>query len=147
MENPPLDDLSKKYLENLSFGGIKKELDFENVSEARIESLREAIKDIEEMIEERRRLSEDFERKSEKMKAEIENFLLESAPLGEDDSEFARERAELRKKQIDISEMQLNEKVKCWGDIAMLKRELREREKELNERKNRAEMLREILGG
>ena len=70
---------------------------------------------------------------------------MENAPKGEDDSEFARERSELRKKQIDISEIQLNEKVGCWRDIALLKKELREQERELNQKESRTEMLKEIL--
>jgi len=56
------------------------------------------------------------------MKVHINNFLLENIPKGEDDSEFARERSELRKKQIDISELQLNEKIGCWRDIATVKK-------------------------
>ena len=71
---------------------------------------------------------------------------LENAPKGEDDSEFTRERAELRKKQIDISELQLNEKVGCWRDIALLKRELREWGSELSEKTSRADTIRQILG-
>ena len=65
---------------------------------------------------------------------------------GEDDSEFTRERAELRKKQIDISELQLNEKVGCWRDIALLKRELREWGSELSQKTSRADTIRRILG-
>ena len=79
------------------------------------------------------------------MKANIHNFLLENAPKGEDDSEFTRERAELRKKQIEISELQLNEKINCWRDVALLKKELRENTKELSEKESRAEMIGKIL--
>ena len=97
------------------------------------------------MIEERKILSRRFIKEGEKMKSNINNFLLENAPKGEDDSEFTRERAELRKKQIDISELQLNEKVNAWTDIALLKKEMRESIKELNEKESRAEMLGRIL--
>ena len=70
---------------------------------------------------------------------------MQNAPAGEDDSEFARERSELRKKKIEISELQLNEKVNCWRDIALLKKEMRESERELNEKKSRSDMLGKIL--
>ena len=112
---------------------------------AKLDSLKENIIEINELIKEREKLSIDFVKEGEKMKSDIKNFLLENAPTGEDDSEFARERAELRKKQIEISELQLNEKVGCWRDIALLKRELRERNKELNEKESRATMLGGIL--
>ena len=80
------------------------------------------------------------------MKREINNFLLESSPKNNLDlSEFAKERADLRKKQIEISEIQLNEKVGCWRDIAELKKELRDREKELYEKESRAEEIKKIL--
>ncbi len=86
-----------------------------------------------------------FIKEAEGMKTNINNFLMESSPKGEDDSEFVRERSELRKKQIDISEVQLNEKVGCWRDIALLKRELRDRTKELSEKESRSDAIRKIL--
>ena len=97
------------------------------------------------MISERKRLSDRFIQEAEAMKSKINNFLMESAPRGEDDSEFVRERSELRKKQIDISETQLKEQVECWKDIALLKKEFRDRQKELNEKESRAKMLGRIL--
>ena len=79
------------------------------------------------------------------MKMNINNFLHQSAPQGDDDSEFARERAELRKKSIEINEMQLQEKVNCWRDIVTLKKDLRESQKELFERESRLETINSIL--
>ena len=97
------------------------------------------------MVEERKSLSRKFVKEGESMKGGINNFILENTPKGEDDSEFARERSELRKKLIEISEMQLKEKINCWSDIAELKKEMRETAKELSEKKNRTEMLGKIL--
>jgi len=119
--------------------------DFDSVGKAKLDSLKERIEEIEEMIKERNTLSGNFIKEGEGMKTNIKNFLMENAPEGEDDSEFARERSELRKKQIEISELQLNEKVNCWRDIALLKKEMRESSKELNEKKTRADMLGRIL--
>jgi hypothetical protein len=115
------------------------------VGTIKVDSLKETVKEIEDLIKERENLSLWFIKDAEKMKTSINNFLLENAPKGEDDSEFARERAELRKKQIEISELQLNEKIGCWRDIALLKKELREREKELSEKTSRTEALAKIL--
>jgi len=119
--------------------------DFGTLGKGRVESLKEAIQEVDELIRKREELSKKFIAEGEKMKTKINNFLSESAPTGEDDSEFARERAELRKKQIEISEMQLNETVGAWRDIALLKKELRDREKELHEKTTRAEALSRIL--
>jgi transcriptional regulator with AAA-type ATPase domain len=119
--------------------------DMDSVGKAKLESLENNIKELENMVKERNTLSKNFIKEGETMKSNIKTFLIENAPEGEGDSEFARERAELRKKQIDISELQLNEKVNCWRDIALLKKEFRENIKELNEKKSRADMLEKIL--
>lgn len=137
--------ISPEYLKNFNLPSGNALNDVESIGIERVESLKDTIIEINEMIKERKILSEDFIKEGERMKTEIKNFLLESAPAGEDDSEFARERAELRKKQIEISELQLNEKVNCWRDVSLLKKELREREKELNEKESRSEMLDKIL--
>ena len=117
----------------------------ESVGITKLDSLKETVIEIEKLIKERGCLSESFINEGEKMKRDIKNFLLENVLKGEDDSEFARERSDLRKKQIEISELQLNEKVGCWRDIALLKRELRDQTKELNEKINRAEIFERIL--
>ena len=117
-----------------------------NLGSGKVNSLKEVVEEINSMIGERNHLSDKFIAEAEKMKTQINNFLLENAPKGEDDSEFTRERAELRKKQIDISELQLNEKVAAWKDIALLKRELREWGSELSEKTSRADTIRQILG-
>jgi len=119
--------------------------DLNSVGKAKLDSIEKNIEELEGMIKEREALSENFVKEGENMKDNIKAFLVENAPEGEGDSEFARERAELRKKQIEISEMQLNEKINCWRDIALLKREFRENIKELNEKKSRSDMLGKIL--
>jgi hypothetical protein len=119
--------------------------EFNTIGKAKLDSIKDIILEIEGMVGERKVLSNKFIEEGEKMKTKIHNFLLENAPKGEDDSEFARERAELRKKQIEISELQLNEKIGCWRDISLLKKELRENTKELNEKENRTEMFEKIL--
>jgi hypothetical protein len=142
MENPKKSGIPTKYVQenpwNTSEG-------LGAVGQAKVESLKELINEVEEMIKERNKLSGSFIKEGEKMKTKIHNFILENAPKGEDDSEFTRERAELRKKQIDISELQLNERVGCWRDIALLKKELRENSMELTEKESRTEMIGNIL--
>ena len=142
MENPNKNGIPKKYVAQDSWNTSN---GIDSVGKVKLDSLKERIFEIEEMIKERESLSRKFVKEGEKMKTNINNFILENAPKGEDDSEFSRERSELRKKLIEISEMQLKEKVQCWNDIAELKKEMRESAKELNEKKSRAEMLGKIL--
>ena len=141
MENPFSGEIGQKY-PNI----WKTNDDFSSVGKARTDSLKEIIDEIESLIKERQALSEIFIKECDKMKREINNFLLESSPKNNLDlSEFAKERADLRKKQVEISEIQLNEKVGCWQDVALLKKELRDREKELYEKESRAEEIKKIL--
>ncbi|MEA3248508.1 MAG: hypothetical protein U9Q73_02265 [Nanoarchaeota archaeon] len=140
----PKYDSGNTWNTSLKQGNIP-ENNLESVGKAKLDSLKETVLEIEKLIEERSGLSGSFIQEGEKMKRDIKNFLLENVPKGEDDSEFARERADLRKKQIEISELQLNEKVGCWRDIALLKKELRDRTKELNEKISRAEIFEGIL--
>lgn len=147
MENPFKNGIPKKYVPE-DIWNTKKDVKsepFSGVGTGKVDSIKETVEEIEYMINEREALSGKFIKEAEGMKTNINNFLLESAPKGEDDSEFVRERSELRKKQIDISEIQLNEKVGCWRDIALLKRELREQTKELNQKESRSDMIKKIL--
>jgi ATP-dependent Lon protease len=52
---------------------------------------------------------------------------------------------ELKKNQIDIDKFKIEEKLNRWRDVAALKKELRERVKEITEREQREAMLNEIL--
>ena len=142
MENPINNGIPEKYQSENQWNTSGK---IGSVGKAKVDSLKDLVVEINEMIKQREVLSKRFIKEGESMKANIHNFLLENSPKGEDDSEFTRERAELRKKQIDISELQLNEKVNCWRDIALLKKELREDTKELSEKESRAEMIGKIL--
>ena len=130
---------------NTYTSGYTQDDSFEKLGKVKIDSLKEAIHEINEEIAERQLISEDVKKTGDKMKMEIKNFLFENSPKGDDDSEFARERAELRKKSFEISEMQLNEKVECWRDIVNLKKDLREKQKELFERENRIEAMNKLL--
>jgi len=142
MENPNENGIPQKYPSENTWNTSG---EISSVGKAKVDSLKDLVTEINEMIKQREVLSKRFIKEGEGMKANIHNFLLENAPKGEDDSEFTRERAELRKKQMDISELQLNEKIGCWRDIALLKKELRENTKELSEKESRAEMITKIL--
>lgn len=130
-----------------TYEGINSNMEsIENLGKIKVDALKESITEIETQLSERRKISLEFEREGNKMKMNIKNFLLENAPRGEDDSDFARERAELRRKQIDLSEMQLNEMVNCWKDVVLLQKDLRDKQKELFERESRMSAINDILG-
>ena len=127
-------------LENPQWG-ISNE-DSLSVGKEKVSALKQAVKEMEEMIEGRKNLSNGIIRDGEKMKTELENFIVNRDPTDED---AIRERNGLRQKQVEISELQLKEKVSCWQDIARLMQELRETKKELTEKEERANTLGKIL--
>ena len=118
------------------------------VGKEKIEALKNAIEEIKFLVTQRESLSRKITSEVEKIKIDIENFLINSTKDLTNvsaDSELWKERAGLRQKQVDISELQLTEKVNCWRDVAQLKKELREKQKELSEKEGRVSMLDEIL--
>lgn len=115
-----------------------------DIGKEKINSLRSSIKELEEMIAQREVLSKNLSGEVDKIKTDIENFLLKNKPV---DSEDFKERNGLRQKQIEVSELQLNERITCWKDVALLKKELRECKKELSEKEERMKMFGDILEG
>ena len=124
-------------------GNFGKPVDSIRVGREKINSLKSSISEIEFLIEQREGLSKVFSEEIEKIKTNIENFLLKNVAV---DSEDFKERSGLRQKQIEVSELELNERVNCWRDVALLKKELREFKKELIEKEERVSMFDEILG-
>lgn len=108
----------------------------------KINSLQDSIQEIEDLIAEREALSRIISFEANNIKMDITNFLTNNAAF---DADGFRERNGLRQKQIEISEVELNEKVNCWRDVALLKKELRERQKELSEKQERMEFIDQII--
>jgi len=130
-------------LENLKKSSIPSNLNsLQNLGKGKIDSLQNSVEEIDFLIKQREILSKSLDDECEKIKTNIENFLLINTT---EDSDGFKERAGLRKKQIEISEMQLNEKVNCWRDVSQLKRELRERQRELSEKRERLNTIDKIL--
>jgi DNA primase large subunit len=109
--------------------------------------LKKAISEIKQLIEERKKLSLEFIKEGEAIKSEISNLILtnESTLRALGQNEALIEKNALRNKKVEISELQLNEKIDCWKDIALLKKELRIYEKELSEKEGRIKELNNIL--
>jgi len=122
------------------------EKSLENIGKEKIESLRIAVNEIKQLIQEREKLSKSVIDDAEKEKRAIDNFMLDvEAKMEAGDIEGERERIALRQKRVDISELQLHERISAWQDIAKLKQELREKEKELSEKLGRMEMFGKLL--
>ena len=120
--------------------------DLTSVGLAKINALQNSIDDINEMIEEREDLSERFLEEGEIVKTEINNFLLENENTTEfEKADLMKEKNQLRAKKIEISEIQMKEKVDAWKDIALLKKELRAQEQELSEKQERINSITKLL--
>ena len=134
-------------LERPVISGISEENMLDVVGQERVDSLKKAIHEINQLVEERKKLSLEFIKEGETLKSEISNLILENEStiraLGQ--NEALTEKNSLRNKKVEISELQLNEKINCWKDIAMLKKELRIYEKELSEKESRINELNELF--
>ncbi|PIN95307.1 hypothetical protein COU53_00060 [Candidatus Pacearchaeota archaeon CG10_big_fil_rev_8_21_14_0_10_30_48] len=120
------------------------EFDFKNVGKSKIEALKKSIEEIRFLIGEREKLSQDIFHDGEKTKTEINNFLLANEKA---DNSLEKQDAliGLRQKKVDMTQLQLNEKVTCWKDVALLKKELRDKEQELTEKLDRMKAISDIL--
>ncbi len=113
--------------------------------ESKIESLKKSIFEIYEMIKSREKLSRKIHEEGESLKSEIKGYLAENEKIQISSADPTREKNDLRHKKIEISELQISEKIGCWKDVALLKKELREYERELTEKEERINILNKIL--
>lgn len=105
-----------------------------------VDSLQSAIIDINSLINERSKLSTDLLKDIDKLKTDFGNFVLEAG-----NSILLPEKLELRKKLLEIEEIRLKEKLDSWRDISALKKELRERQKELSEKEANISAIERIM--
>ena len=117
-----------------------------NIGKEKVQSLKVVVDEIKSLVSEREKLSKDVINDAEKEKRAIDNFMLDvEAKMEAGDIEGERERIALRQKKVDVLELQLKERISSWQDIARLKQELREMERELGEKLGRMEMFGKIL--
>jgi hypothetical protein len=118
----------------------------ENLGKEKLDSIKKTIAEINELIDSREELSKKIFDEAEKEKRSIDNILLEvEAKNSVSEIDDVREKIAFRQKRVELSELQLNEKISCWKDVALLKKELRENQRELNEKQGRLEMFGKIL--
>lgn len=133
-----IQELTEKYKEDSD------EL-FKELSESKLSTIKGVIDDINELIGQREQLSETLLGELEKAKMDVNETLIENQQHIKLNPELIKERLELRKKLIDLEEDKIQEKVNSWRDIALLKRELRERIKEFKEKKTSIGLIDKIL--
>ncbi|MEA3414181.1 MAG: hypothetical protein U9Q99_01505 [Nanoarchaeota archaeon] len=142
-------DTSK--MQNLGFSQLKTPEISENTSfmnrlgKGKIEALKKSVNEINEMVGKREELSEEIFNECEKLKSEINLFLSENEKNVIGASDAIKEKNELRKKKVEVTELQVNEKVSCWKDVALLKKELRETERQLSEKQERIDSLSQLM--
>lgn len=111
-----------------------------SMQDNQLKSLKNAIEDLKILVNERERLNGSIFEDIERLKIEINNFILEAGSEVE-----TKDKLELRKKIIEIEEIKLQEKLNSWRDIALLKKELRERMQDHEDKSTRLKALNEIL--
>lgn len=119
---------------------------FKNLQESKLGTIQGVIDDINELIKQREELTKALLRDLEQMKIEINSVLIQNQDHDRLNVELVRERLELKKKLADLEEAKVNEKVNCWRDIALLKKELRETIKEYKESKSNMDLIDQALG-
>jgi hypothetical protein len=147
MNSIGLSELNKRFSQ-LNNPEITKRPLLEIPGKEKINSLKNAIKELNELIESRQTLSHEILKEAEKLKLEINNYLLENQNSYNphlDARNLSQEKNDLRHKKMEISELQLNERINCWKDISALKKEMRIYERELNEKQERTLALSKLM--
>jgi len=110
------------------------------LKQSQITSVKDSVNDIHSLIDSRKKLTQEILMDAERIKTEINNFILD---LGDESNKA--EQLNMRQKHVELEELKIQEKMNSWRDIATLKKELRDRVQELQEKETRASMLDTIL--
>ncbi len=133
---------------------ITKDIDatslFKNLSEDKVQSVKEMINDIETMVLSRKELNNEILSHLDKVNLSLDNTILELRNAMNNTNvtnsgEVIRALGELRKKKVELEELKTAEKLNFWRDVAMLKRELREHIKELREKESKSGLIDSLL--
>jgi hypothetical protein len=106
----------------------------------KIENIKQVIEEINELILERTELSKSLILSYETLLSRINNIMGRITP------EFIKEEISLHDKAIQVEEAKIKEKLDCWRDIALLKRELRERLHDFRAEENKKDAYSSLLG-
>ncbi len=120
---------------------------FSNLKEEKIQSLKEAIEDIESLIVRRETLHKEMMKDLGKIESEVNAIITSMSPNPNlrDAPEVMKVREELRREIVAVRQMGVKEKLDCFRDIADLKKELRERVHDFRERETQNEAFDNII--
>lgn len=111
-----------------------------SLNEGKIGNIKQVINEINELIVERQALSNAMILEYDSLQSKINSIIARVNP------ENIKEEIILQDKSILVEEAKLKEKLDCWRDIALLKRELRERLRESREEQQKNDSYSELLG-
>jgi hypothetical protein len=110
-----------------------------DLQQNKVSLTKESVSDIQEQILLREQLHLQILDEMDKIKLQLSNVLLSSSDIEE------QEKARIRQKQVDIEQFKIREKIDKWKDIAILKKELRDRLKEFKETESKTQLMSELL--
>jgi hypothetical protein len=131
--------MEKQLLENAK-GREEIDMLFNQMNNVQLDSIKEAIAEINEMIIEREKLRTEVSFDLEKVALKFTNFLAEKR-----DTLSPEQLTEIQRKIIDLEEDKAREKINSWRDVAMLRKELREFKFTLKEKKDGMDMLQSTM--
>lgn len=130
-------------IDNIKIPSLAKKKDVSEVLETmqkdKVALTKEAVLDIQEQIQLREQLHEQILQEIEGIKMQLSNLILSTSDMEE------QEKARLRQKQIELDQFKVKEKIDKWKDLAILKKELRDRLKEFKETERRTQMMSDLL--
>jgi hypothetical protein len=129
-----------KPLDSEVFGDV-----FKDISSVKIVSLQEIMQDIQILITARESLKKELFSDIEHAKLEISSILSKIPFDATTQPAVTAEHLKLRQKMVELEESKMQEKLNCWRDIALLKKELRENVRESEDKKNNLSMLGKLI--
>lgn len=118
---------------------------FTDLSNIKISSIQDMITDINQLIQTREQLKNEMFADLEKTKM-ILNSIIDRVPLDVNNlPALTAEHLKLRQKMIELEESKTQEKLNCWRDVALLKKELREHMREVHEKESNLGILGKIM--
>ena len=140
MESKESHDVDDEIIEKLlNKGDVDINSFIKGLKQTKISSIVETINEINELIDERKELSKAILSEIDKINSTIESALIQLST-----NENISEQLKMRQKQIEIEELKLKERLDCWRDIALLKRELRERLREERKKEKKIDVFDEL---
>ena len=123
---------------------------FKNLSEDKLDSVKELITDIETMMTNRKDLNKEIISHLDKVNLSLDNSILELRSAMNNTNitnsgEVIKALSELKKEKVQLEELKSAEKLNFWRDIATLKKELREHIQELREKESKSDLIDNLL--